>query len=140
MAGTVTVTETPLRDNDQKIIGKRLVISATGDASDGTFPNTTLKKLRGYLQYPVITNPGSTAPTDNWDWAILDSVDSTADAAGGAGTDRDTTNTENAVATPSGSATPYFFDGGNYTLTISGNSQASATLQIVMRFLFVQKS
>ena len=138
MAGTVTLTsDLPLRDNEQRIIGRRIVVNATGDASNGTFPDTTLKKLRGYLQ-PVVTNPGSTAPTDNWDWAIKDSVDSTADASGTTGTDRDTANTEVAVATSSGSATPHFFDGGNYTLAISGNSVNSATLQIVFRWLFVQ--
>jgi hypothetical protein len=139
MAGTVTITTNdPIRDNNQRIIGKRLVINATADASDGSFPNTSLKKLGpGFLQ-PVITNPGSTAPTDNYDIKILHPSDSTADAAGSTLIDRDTTNTEIAATTISGMAAPVFIGSGTYTLAITGNSVNSATIAIVMEILFVQ--
>lgn len=135
MAGTVTLTsDTPLRDMGRNIIGRRLVISATGDASDGSFPELTLKKLNGYLQ-PVITNPGSTAPTDNYDIALKHPTDTTANMTTGL-TDRDTTNTEVGSITISGSATPPYLN-GNYALAITGNSQASATIQIIMEILHV---
>lgn len=40
----------------------------------------------------VVTNPGSTAPTDNWDFVLTD-VDGL-DVCGGGGANRDTANTE----------------------------------------------
>ena len=139
MAGTITVSSNDaIRDNNRRIIGKRLVIACTADASNGSFPNTDLKKLGpGYLQ-PVITNPGSTAPTDNYDISLLHPSDSTADIASSLLGNRDTANTEVAITTISGMAAPVFIGPGTYTLSIANNAVNSATIQIVMEILFVQ--
>jgi hypothetical protein len=136
MAGTLSITSsTPLLDLNQQIVGRRLVIAGVADGSDGSFPTLALKKLNGFLQ-PLITNPGSVAPTDNYDVALYHPSDSTADVAGGAFADRDTTNTEIKAATLSGSASPIYVN-GNYTLAITGNSVNSATLAIIMEILTV---
>lgn len=138
MAGTLTLySDEPLLDIDRKIIGKRVIVNGVADASDGTFPSLTLKKLNGYLQ-PVITNPGSVAPTDNYDIKIYHPSDSTADITGNTLADRDTANTEIGAVTISGSATPTYLN-GNYSLGITGNSVNSATLQIIMEILAVTR-
>jgi hypothetical protein len=138
MAGTTTLTsDSPLYDIDRRIIGKRVIVTATADASDGSFPNLTLKKLNGYLQ-PVITNPGSTAPTDNYDISLAPSTDSTAEITGSALANRDTSSTEVGAVTISGSATPAYLN-GDYILSIANNSVNSASVVITMDVLAVTK-
>lgn len=137
MAGTLTVfSNTPIKDPASgRIIGRKVIVDGVGDASDGSFPVLTLKKLQGYLQ-PVVRNPGATAPTDNWDIKFLHPDDSTANVTP-ALADADEANTDVANATTSGSAVPPFFNGGNYGFTITGNSVNSATLRVIMEFLHV---
>lgn len=138
MAGTVTLTsDEPLYDIDRRIIGKRVIVDATADAADGSFPTLTLRKLNGYLQ-PVITNPGSTAPTDNYDISLYPTYESTAEITGSSLANRDTANTEVGSVTISGSATPAYLN-GNYNLSITGNSVNSATVRIIMDVLAVTK-
>ena len=103
---------------------KAVTVSFTGDASDGTVPDTTLNDMCGYIM-KIVSNPGSTAPTDNWDFVLNDSDG--VDVLGGAGANRDTTNSEQVYPTVSGAAIPIWLPYGSYTLVISGNSNASAT-------------
>jgi hypothetical protein len=97
-----------------------------------------LKKLSGYIQTPIITNPGSTAPTDNWDMVLKQpsTGDSTADVLGSQLLNRDTANTEYNVANLTGASNPVYVN-GNYVLSLSGNSVNSATIKIVMEILFL---
>lgn len=83
--------------------------------TDGT---ASLVTTRGYYGAvgSVVTNPGATAPTDNWDLTITD-VDGY-DVLQGVGADRDTTNTETAGPTVSpsivfGPLTANITNGGN---------------------------
>lgn len=139
MAGTLAITsDTALKDISQKICGRRLIITGTADSSAATFPTLTLKKLNGFLQ-PVITNPGSTAPTDNYDITLAPSFDSTADISGGGLSNRDTSTTELGTVTLSGSATPAYLN-GDYILAIANNSVNSAVVVITMDILAVTRS
>ncbi len=60
-------------------------VTASGSAS------VTVADVNGVI-LRVTTNPGATAPTDNWDIALLD--EDGIDVLGGDGVDRDTANSE----------------------------------------------
>ena len=93
MAGTVTLT------SHLKVgLIKRLLYTTVGDASDGSFPDTALPTIDGKI-LAIETDPGSTAPTDNWDLSIEDST-SGADILGTAGANRDTANGERVQLDP----------------------------------------
>ena len=131
--GTATVTKsTRSLEGGQK--ARIYSIAITADAADGSIPNATLSKVHGCLM-KVITNPGSTAPTDNYDLVINDVDDATADAAKSLLLNRDTANTE--VVYPlseAGSAGGLYFQPGDYTLVSSNNSVNSATVVVKMFF------
>ncbi len=89
MAGTVTQTHTK-----RGPVGV-VTLTCTGDAADGSFPATDLTtKISGKI-IAIETNPGATAPTDNYDVA-LDDADGH-DVLEAAGANRDTANTEKAA-------------------------------------------
>lgn len=85
--------------------------------TDGAASLVTSRSYYGAVM-SVVTNPGATAPTDNWDATITD-VDGY-DVLQGVGADRDTTNTE--TAGPTVSPSPVF---GPLTLNITngGNTK-----------------
>jgi len=60
----------------------------------------TTDSANGGIIYRLITNPGATAPTDDYDVTILD--DDGYDVLMGAGADRDTANTEQVLASSLG--------------------------------------
>jgi hypothetical protein len=115
-----------------------VTFTATADASDGSFPSTATStditnKIKGYYLYKLITNPGSTAPTDNYDIVLND--EDGIDLLGGNGANRDTTNSE-ATYPVIGSqpfAQPIL---GPITLVITNNSVNSAG--IVIKAVFVK--
>lgn len=125
MAGSVTVTYSAkvLPSSNRKL--KIVNVAWTADAADGSVPNTTLSGLYGYF-VKAITNPGSTAPTANYDIKLLDAEDQTADAANSALMDRHTTNTE--IVIPS--APPLLC--GDYTFNLTNNSVNSATGVLIL--------
>lgn len=92
-AGTCLVTY------DDSVPMSSVTFTCTGDASDGTFPDTTTKVIRGWIIIAE-TNPGSTGPTDNYD--IVLNTSSGVDVMGGALANRDVSNTERATPSTSG--------------------------------------
>jgi len=130
--GSVTVTRNT-RSYDKGGIGKAtqiVNIDWTGDASDGSVP-ATLVPLYGYVA-KVITNPGTTAPTANYDIALGDPEDTALDAADGNLTNRSATATEQRVliiASGAIAVTPVFL-AGSYSVAVTGNSVSSATGRI----------
>lgn len=119
MAGSVTVTTTTRALNSGKKI-KVVNIAWTADVAAATVPDTALNDLNGYL-VKVITNPGSTAPTANYDIMLLDYDDSTVDAANAAIINRHTTSSEIVLPT----VPPLLC--GNYTFNLTNNAVNSAT-------------
>ena len=103
-----------------------VITLACTTAADGTFANYILTSpFIGAIWY-VATNPGSPAPTDNYDITLLNSDGY--DVAGGQLADRDTADTEEIkLSTPR----PIY---DTLTLTISNNSQASAVIVIRLWF------
>lgn len=114
---------------------RKVIIDWTSDASTGAVTATTGKIVGRLLK--VVTDPGATAPTDNYDIAITDEkgIDVLSGLAGTGGTDpslanRDTANTELAYLVAENSLTdavhgsqPYVCDALSVAVTNAGNSK-----------------
>lgn len=129
MAGSVTVTYSAKAEPSGTKI-KIVNVAWTGDAANGTVPDTVLVGLYGKL-VKAITNPGAVAPTANYNIKILDAEDNTSDCANGGLLTRHTTNTEQIFPL----APPLFC--GDYTFNLTGNVVNSATGVCI---LFIEES
>ncbi len=122
-AGTVVYTR---RDVSPK--SNVVVLDWTGDASTGAVP-TQVVSLIGEVE-KVVTNPGTPAPTSNYDIALGDPDDSNLDLLAAAAQNRHTTTTEQvypAIAGAPGTVTsraPYA--AGKYTFAVTGNTATAA--------------
>lgn len=130
MAGTVTQTSLPDSVGGVKVI----TLTCTADASDGSYPSTALtKKFSGYL-LALETNPGTTAPTANYDIAITDADGH--DVLEGVGADRHTSSTEKVSIVYSGTAVhPPVASSDTLTLAITNNSANSAVTVIKLYYV-----
>jgi hypothetical protein len=130
MAGTNTLTSRVRREfGKAERRGVEIVtVDWVADASAATVPNLTIT-LDGYL-VKVVTNPGSTAPTDLYDITLGDPEDSNLDAAGGLLANRATTTTQQVYTLVSGASSPLLL-AGDYTLAISNNAVNSASGRII---------
>lgn len=125
-AGTVTQTIEKLGDADTYAI----TITWTADAADGTVPTTALLRsgsgvsnTEGFSIVSVVTDPGATAPTANYDVTFVDGrgMDILSDACAN----------RSATATEKCSADPIPIK-GTVNFTLSGNSVNSATGTVVV--------
>lgn len=112
---------------------RKITFTCTADAADGSFPSTVLTaKIEGRL-IALETDPGSTAPTDNYDIAITNGAG--ADVLQGLGANRDTANTETAQIVVSGtSLRPTVDESDVLTLSVTNNAVNSATVVIVLYY------
>lgn len=123
-----------LEANDANGNGYVWIVPFTADDSTGAVNAAYMSAgdavtLKNYYLYQVITNPGSTAPTDNWDVVIANS-DGVTDVLGSQCLNRDSTSSETCYPLN------YYVVDGPLTMSISGNSVASATG--VVKVLFVK--
>jgi hypothetical protein len=122
-AGTVEVT-TSIGSGSSVIV----IFSWTADASDGSVPATSssTKWPTAYTGcvYAMETNPGSTAPTDDYDITLTDTDG--VDLLGGQGANRDTATSE-IVPAKIGSVFACAPTHEAFTLNITNNSVNSAT-------------
>jgi hypothetical protein len=114
-----------------------LTFTWTADVGDASVPSTTTSTaitaaLQHYFLYMMETDPGGTAPTDNYDIVVNDANGN--DILGGLGADRDTANTETVMP---------LIGGANYaprpidtalTLVITNNAVNSATGVVKLYF------
>jgi hypothetical protein len=106
----------------------KLRITWTAD-TDGSYTDyTTAENMDGYV-FMVVTNPGATAPTDNYDITLADSDG--CDVSGGELANRDTANTEQIIP-KIGNTYGGRFVAGPLTLGISNNSINSATGEVII--------
>ena len=112
---------------------RKVVFTCTADAADGSFPSTALTtKFEGRL-IAIETNPGATAPTDNYDIVLTDAQG--LDVLQGVGANRDTANTEMAnIIFASTSLHPVVDESDTLTLAITNNAVNSATIVIVVYY------
>jgi hypothetical protein len=124
--GSVTVSKTTVNGGDIEIISFAFIANASGAA---TVPATSSSSVypgdkAGYI-IKVVTDPGATAPTDDYDITLVDST-TNADLLGGEGSNRDTANSEEAVP-KIGNAYAANLAPVAFTLNLTGNSVNSAT-------------
>lgn len=112
---------------------RKVTIACTADAADATFPATVLTaKFEGRLLV-LETDPGATAPTDNYDIAITNAAG--VDVLQGVGANRDTATTEQAQIVVSGtSLRPTVDETDVLTLAITNNSTNSAVVTLVLYY------
>jgi len=133
-AGTVTITSVKywVGGGQNRTI---ITLSWTADAADATVPSTTIDAalyvIKGWYLYSAETNPGATAPTDNYDIVLNDTDD--LDIAGGLLQNRDTANTE--MVNIGTSAHGYPVVKGNLTFSLSNNAVNSATGTLILTFV-----
>ena len=90
--------------------------SATGGAGTLSIPD-----MNGWL-IKIVTDPGATAPTDDYDITLVD--ENSADALQSLGLNRDTANTESTYMFVSGAPTPIYLSGTHtFTLANAGDEK-----------------
>lgn len=111
---------------------RTITATCTASSTDGSFPATALPAFEGRLQ-TVRQNPGSPAPTDNYDYTIVDGDG--IDRIQGVGANRDTANSEEEliVYTSTGEH-PVVDINETLTLTITNNSVNSAVIVITLTY------
>jgi len=133
-AGTVLINASSMQILGQQ--SRRIItLSWTADASAATVPNKVIDAstydILGWYFFSAETNPGDTAPTDNYDIVINDADG--ADIAGGLLMNRDTGNTE--MVNIGTSIHGYPIVRGNLTFVLSNNAVNSATGTCILTFL-----
>ena len=131
MAGSAHTSTSRLAEIGKGAKSRRCEIittSWTGDDATGAVPDAAIE-MHGYI-LKVVTNPGSTAPTANYDIALEDPEDNALDALGGLLANRHTSTTEQVYPAVTGAATPIFVS-GTYNVSVSNNSVNSATGRII---------
>ena len=126
MAGTVVLTS----QRTEGVV-RTAVITATADSSDGSFPDTTLKALGVFIDGTLLvaqTNPGSTAPDDNYDITLIDGDG--IDRFGGKLLNRDSATSERAVIPGS----PFVSISDDLTLSIDNNTVNSAVIVLTIYY------
>jgi len=133
-AGTVTITSSNITIHGN-IWRKIITLSWIADAADATVPSTTITAttygIGGWYLYSAETNPGSVAPTDNYD-IVLNNADGL-DIAGGLLANRDATATE--IVSIGTSAHGYPLVRGDLTFVLSNNAVKSATGTLILIFV-----
>jgi len=127
MAGSVSITVS----NKTKV-----EISWVADSGDGSVPQTEFESailvdIVGEYCILAVTDPGSPAPTDEYDIEILDEYG--VDIFGGELNNRSTTNPEQAVP-KIGNGYGGRFCAGPWTFKLTGNSVNSAQGKCVLYF------
>lgn len=126
MPGTITLVH--------EAVGpiRKIIATCTADAAAATFPDTVLPSFEGHL-LQLKTNPGATAPTDNYDITIEDAHG--LDVLQGLGANRDTANSEGpGIIFASTSIHPYVDGGDALTLKIANNAVNSAIIVIELTY------
>jgi hypothetical protein len=124
MAGSATVSRSSewlAQDGGRRL--ECITVTWTADASGGSMPSVSLGKVFGTI-HRLVTDPGSTAPTDNYTIKVNDSDG--IDVLGGAGASRDTANTEEAIPVVSGTSIQRSV-ADTLAFVLTGNSVNSAT-------------
>tara|TARA_R100001530_G_scaffold134471_2_gene109397 strand:+ start:974 stop:1372 length:399 start_codon:yes stop_codon:yes gene_type:complete len=126
-ARTMTETHYPLGNI------RKIVLDCVCDSTNGSFAADELTtKFEGRL-LDLETNPGSTAPTDNYD-IVLDDAGGH-DVLEGVGANRHTTTTQKAAIVYSGTGThPTVDETDTLSLVITNNSVNSAIIQITLYY------
>lgn len=133
-AWAATVTQ-KITFQSQQLVVLTINWTSANPAADFTADLNALlmQQITGkYFLYAMETDPGATAPTDNYDVALNDA--NGMDILGGAGADRDTENTEKVMPRINGVEAPVPID-GTITLSVANNAVNSANGTIKLYFI-----
>jgi len=132
-AGTCTQTYQILPTSNVSVLSFSCQTEATGTEFPATATSTDITEaIKGLYITEVRTNPGTTAPTDNYDITITDSDG--IDLMGGTLADRDTSTSEAAApAIASGVYLSRPVD-GTLTLNVTGNTTTAASTAVKVFF------
>lgn len=131
MAGTLTVTRDPRKSPNGGKLFERIVVDWTSDASGNA--DVSIENLYGWC-VKVVTDPGSTAPTDNYDITLVD--ENSVDALEGKLVDRDTANSETVYPLVTGAATPVLLCGTHtFTVANAGNAKVGKAIFYIVENL-----
>lgn len=104
----------------------KAVITWLSDDGDGHVTHTLTavdkERIRGYYLFFMVTNPGATAPSDNYNITLLD--DDGVDMAGGTLLLRDTANSEVAIPLLSSGVSGDRITNGGIAVTITNAGNA----------------
>jgi hypothetical protein len=126
MAGTVTLAHYEIGSV------RKVVATIVADAADATVPDTELPAIEGRL-LALVTNPGATAPTDNYDLTIEDQHGH--DVLEGVGANRSTSATQKVPVVYSGTAVhPVVDEADTLTLKIANNAVNSAEIVVELYY------
>lgn len=131
MAGTSVITSREIIKDTFNTVEK-ITVTMVGDSSDGTVPNLTIPMFGTLVK--VVTNPGATAPSDNYDLALGDPDDSALDVLGTALANRATATTQQVY--PLVNTRPVLLV-GSHTLSVANTSVNSA---IIVIFFYLSKN
>lgn len=123
MAGSTSTLAT--HETPEPSVG-RISVDFVADDTDGSWLPFVMPEFDGRI-LSLTTDPGATAPTDNWDIA-LNNADGF-DVLGGAGANRDTANTERAAVTSG-----YVSKRETMTLVPTGNAVNDATMRATIHY------
>ena len=133
--GTVTITSSTITVQGQAS-RKTVTLSWVASVDAATVPSTTITAatygIGGWYFYSAETNPGATAPTDNYDIVINDA--DSIDLAGGLLANRDTSTTE-MVNVALGTLGQYPIIRGDLTFVLSNNAVNSALGTCILTFI-----
>jgi hypothetical protein len=132
--GTVTVTKSKRQYDGSGKLTRVVKVHWVADASAATVPNTDITGIHGFLM-KVVTDPGATAPTDNYDITLVDKADGGSDCLAGSGVDRDTANTEIAYPVGGSRTMPAWCQPDTYTFKIANNAVNSASGDVWLYFV-----
>lgn len=128
MAGTSTIARSFIEQGKSKGSSRceKVRVSLVADASDASIPDTTLD-LQGYIM-KVVTNPGATAPTDNYDLVIND--EHGVDVVASLLLNRHTTTSQQVYPVVGSTPTIPVWVAGSHTIVGTNNSVNSAIIVI----------
>lgn len=131
MAATSVIARSLIKSGlgHKKIIGEKISVTCTAH-TDGTFANATLS-LNGFL-VRLTTNPGATAPQDNYDITLTDADG--LDVVESLALNRDTANSEGVYIVATGAPTPPLLT-GDHTLALANNN-VNGAITVVNLYIY----
>lgn len=126
MAGTVTIA------HEQRAPVRVIRLTVVADAEDASVPDTELPAFSGKL-IALETDPGATAPTDNYDITVENANGH--DVLEGVGANRDTTNSERVGVVFSGTSLhPPVAADDVLTFKLANNAVNSAQIEVALYY------
>ena len=123
---SIAISSTTYLDDAKSLANSRaasVLVAFTADDANGSVPTLAITGYQGWMLYEVRTDPGSTAPTANYDITLIDEFG--IDIAGGQLLNRHTSTSERVALID-----PPILRATSFTITLANNAVNSATGQI----------